>query len=140
MNKFNYDLGRRCLIAEGWCPVAKTEAIQLALRVGRDRSGAPIPSVLDIIKTNDSPPTHFSTNKVRFIPLFSPLVLILFHMTSSNSFRSQADLTILYLHMVLLVTVKLTLPSSLSSLFLSNSELCLVMLVTVLYYYLPHAG
>lgn len=62
MNKFNYDLGRRCLIAEGWCPVSKTEDIQYALRLGKDRSGAPIPSVLDIIKTDDAPPTHFQTN------------------------------------------------------------------------------
>jgi V-type H+-transporting ATPase subunit a len=66
MNKFNYDLGRRCLIAEGWCPKTKTEDIQYALRLGKDRSGAPIPSVLDIINTDDQPPTHFTTNFVYY--------------------------------------------------------------------------
>jgi len=64
MNKFNYDLGRRCLIAEGWCPIASTENIHIALRTGRERSGAPIPSVLDIVKTNEQPPTHFNCNIV----------------------------------------------------------------------------
>lgn len=64
MNKFNYDVGRRCLIAEGWCPVDTTRDIQLALRIGRDKSGALIPSVLDIITTRESPPTYFKTNKV----------------------------------------------------------------------------
>jgi len=37
MNMFNYDLGRRCLIAEGWCPKTATEEIQLALRKARVR-------------------------------------------------------------------------------------------------------
>jgi vacuolar-type H+-ATPase subunit I/STV1 len=32
MNMFNYDIGRKCLIAEGWCPTTATEEIQLALR------------------------------------------------------------------------------------------------------------
>ena len=32
MNMFNYDVGRKCLIAEGWCPQTATEEIQLALR------------------------------------------------------------------------------------------------------------
>jgi V-type H+-transporting ATPase subunit a len=62
MNLFNYDLGRRCLIAEGWCPIKGAEAIQLALREGRKRSGALIPSVLNIVPTSDTPPTYFQTN------------------------------------------------------------------------------
>jgi len=34
---FNYDLGRQCLVAEGWCPKNSLESIQLALRRGRVR-------------------------------------------------------------------------------------------------------
>eukprot|EP01127_Copromyxa_protea_P009726 TRINITY_DN230_c1_g1_i1.p1 TRINITY_DN230_c1_g1~~TRINITY_DN230_c1_g1_i1.p1 ORF type:complete len:853 (+),score=177.88 TRINITY_DN230_c1_g1_i1:349-2559(+) len=64
LNMFNYDLGRRCLIAEGWCPVKCTEDVQMALRTGRERSGALIPSILNIVPTTETPPTYFRTNKI----------------------------------------------------------------------------
>ncbi|KAM9979818.1 hypothetical protein ACTFIZ_006051 [Dictyostelium cf. discoideum] len=63
MNLFDYDVGRKCLIAKGWTPKDKIEEIQLALRTATTRSGALVPSVLSIIKTEGSPPTHFETNK-----------------------------------------------------------------------------
>lgn len=63
MNMFNYDVGRRCLIAEGWCPKASIEDVQLALRKARDRSGALVPSILSIIKPTEEPPTYFKVNK-----------------------------------------------------------------------------
>lgn len=31
MNMFNYDVGRKCLIGEGWCPVTATDEILNAL-------------------------------------------------------------------------------------------------------------
>jgi len=64
MNLFNYDLGRRCLIAEGWCPVKSADSIQLALRDGRKRSGALIPSVVNVVPSTDTPPTYFRTNNL----------------------------------------------------------------------------
>jgi len=64
LNKFNYDLGRRCLIGEGWCPTEAIESITHALRKARERSpGAQVPSVINIIETKDTPPTHFKLNK-----------------------------------------------------------------------------
>jgi len=63
MNLFNYDIGRKCLIAEGWCPQTATEDIQLALRRATQRSRALVPSILSIIPTNEVPPTYFETNK-----------------------------------------------------------------------------
>jgi len=63
MNMFNYDVGRRCLIAEGWCPKSSIEDVQLALRKARDRSGALVPSILSIIKPTEEPPTYFKVNK-----------------------------------------------------------------------------
>eukprot|EP00028_Trichosphaerium_sp_Am-I-7-wt_P005672 CAMPEP_0168526268 /NCGR_PEP_ID=MMETSP0405-20121227/11860_1 /TAXON_ID=498012 /ORGANISM="Trichosphaerium sp, Strain Am-I-7 wt" /LENGTH=535 /DNA_ID=CAMNT_0008549065 /DNA_START=330 /DNA_END=1937 /DNA_ORIENTATION=+ len=63
MNLFNYDHGRKCLIAEGWCPKAATEEIQLALRRAKDRSGALVPSIMSIMDTKEQPPTYYKTNK-----------------------------------------------------------------------------
>jgi len=62
LNQFNYDIGRKCLIAEGWCPISSTEKVTLALRRGRERSGALIPSILQPKETTETPPTFFRTN------------------------------------------------------------------------------
>jgi len=37
--------------------------VQLALRAARERSGALVPSILNIIPARDEPPTYFKTNK-----------------------------------------------------------------------------
>lgn len=63
MNMFNYDIGRKCLIAEGWCPQTATDDIQLGLRRATQRSNALVPSILSVIHTTETPPTHFETNK-----------------------------------------------------------------------------
>eukprot|EP01104_Vermistella_antarctica_P015518 TRINITY_DN5113_c0_g1_i1.p1 TRINITY_DN5113_c0_g1~~TRINITY_DN5113_c0_g1_i1.p1 ORF type:complete len:959 (-),score=225.36 TRINITY_DN5113_c0_g1_i1:9-2522(-) len=63
MNMFDYDVGRKCLIAEGWCPKLSTEAAQMALRRGTARSGAVVPSILTVITTTAQPPTYFPLNK-----------------------------------------------------------------------------
>eukprot|EP01112_Ceratiomyxa_fruticulosa_P019260 TRINITY_DN6281_c0_g1_i1.p1 TRINITY_DN6281_c0_g1~~TRINITY_DN6281_c0_g1_i1.p1 ORF type:complete len:870 (-),score=187.55 TRINITY_DN6281_c0_g1_i1:162-2633(-) len=63
MNMFNYDIGRKCLIAEGWVPRASIEEIQLALRRATQRSGVLVPSILTVIKSHSEPPTYFRTNK-----------------------------------------------------------------------------
>eukprot|EP01133_Synstelium_polycarpum_P015196 gene15196-17982_t len=63
MNLFDYDVGRKCLIAKGWCPKTAIEEIQVALRSATTRSGALVPSVLSVIKAEHDPPTHFETNK-----------------------------------------------------------------------------
>jgi len=63
MNWFNYDIGRKCLIAEGWCPKAATERIVNAMRQATESSGALVPSILSVIQTTEDPPTFFKTNK-----------------------------------------------------------------------------
>lgn len=63
MNMFNYDVGRKCLIAEGWCPKNATEKIVNAMRRATESSGALVPSILSVIQSNEEPPTYFQTNK-----------------------------------------------------------------------------
>lgn len=60
---FNYDIGRKCLIAEGWCPKNSTEHIVAAMRQATESSGALVPSILSVIKAHEEPPTYFRTNK-----------------------------------------------------------------------------
>eukprot|EP01102_Stenamoeba_stenopodia_P011558 TRINITY_DN3565_c0_g1_i2.p1 TRINITY_DN3565_c0_g1~~TRINITY_DN3565_c0_g1_i2.p1 ORF type:complete len:823 (+),score=120.07 TRINITY_DN3565_c0_g1_i2:218-2686(+) len=63
MNLFNYDVGRKCVFAEGWCPTKLIPEVQLALQTGSDKSGAAIRPILSTIDTTDMPPTLFLTNK-----------------------------------------------------------------------------
>jgi len=72
MNMFNFDVGRKCLIAEGWCPKTATDEIQLALRRATERSGAAVPSILSVISSHKTPPTYFKTNK--FTSAFQDIV------------------------------------------------------------------
>lgn len=72
LNLFNNDLGRKCLIAEAWCPVASTADVQKALQRANERSGALVPSILTVIHTHEQPPTYFLTNK--FTTAFQSIV------------------------------------------------------------------
>jgi len=72
MNLFNHDPGRKCLIAEGWCPKSATEKIVDAMRRATESSGALVPSILSVVQHNDEPPTYFRTN--RFTSAFQGIV------------------------------------------------------------------
>jgi vacuolar-type H+-ATPase subunit I/STV1 len=37
MNMFEYDVGRKCLVAEGWCPAEAFDSVRMALRAGTVR-------------------------------------------------------------------------------------------------------
>ena len=63
LNMWNYDITRKCLIAEGWCPVSLFDETQRAARAGAAASGAQVPSIVNIIDTDDTPPTYFKLNK-----------------------------------------------------------------------------
>jgi len=63
MNMCNYDIGRRCLIAEGWCPEKSLNEVRDALRRADERSGAPVAAILNTVRTKEKPPTFFRTNK-----------------------------------------------------------------------------
>ncbi|KAF0343290.1 ATPase subunit [Gigaspora margarita] len=63
MNLFNYDSGRKCLIAEGWCPSNDFDKINQALRNATDQSGSTVPSILNELRTTKEPPTFIRVNK-----------------------------------------------------------------------------
>lgn len=63
MNLFNYDVRRKTLIAEGWCPYRDIAIIQQALRHATEESGTNMAPILHELRTNKTPPTYNRTNK-----------------------------------------------------------------------------
>ncbi|KAF2401052.1 V0/A0 complex, 116-kDa subunit of ATPase [Trichodelitschia bisporula] len=63
LNKFSYDAARRTLIAEAWCPTSSLGMIKSTLQDVNDRAGSSVPTIVNQIKTNRTPPTYFKTNK-----------------------------------------------------------------------------
>jgi len=63
MNCFQYDGGRRTLIAEAWVPTRDITAVQLALRRATDSSGTSVPPILHEMRNAKDPPTFHRTNK-----------------------------------------------------------------------------
>eukprot|EP00127_Corallochytrium_limacisporum_P003746 Clim_evm78s152 gene=Clim_evmTU78s152 len=72
MNMFNFDYSRKALVAEGWCPVANLQDVQLALRRASEASESGVPSILNRVSTHKKPPTFHRTN--RFTTGFQSIV------------------------------------------------------------------
>ncbi|XP_016137352.1 V-type proton ATPase 116 kDa subunit a-like, partial [Sinocyclocheilus grahami] len=63
LNLCSFDVTNKCLIAEVWCPVNDLPALRRALEDGSRKSGATVPSFVNRIPSNDTPPTLIRTNK-----------------------------------------------------------------------------
>lgn len=63
MNLFNMDVSKKCLIGECWVPVADLAIVQNCLSEGSRLCGSSIPSFLNVIHTDEDPPTFNRTNK-----------------------------------------------------------------------------
>jgi V-type H+-transporting ATPase subunit a len=64
LNLTNFDRKKQCNIAEGWIPVKHLDQLQRVLIETSSKSGASVPSVMTKLKTRETPPTHFETNKL----------------------------------------------------------------------------
>uniref|UniRef100_V5I869 V-type proton ATPase subunit a n=1 Tax=Anoplophora glabripennis TaxID=217634 RepID=V5I869_ANOGL len=63
LNFFNMDVTKKCLIGECWVPCNDIATVQKALADGSSACGSSIPSFLNVINTNEDPPTFNRTNK-----------------------------------------------------------------------------
>ncbi|XP_076764209.1 V-type ATPase subunit a family protein Vha100-2 isoform X2 [Xylocopa sonorina] len=63
MNLFNMDVTKKCLIGECWVPVADLAIVRNCLTEGSRLCGSSIPSFLNVIYTDENPPTFNRTNK-----------------------------------------------------------------------------
>ena len=63
LNLLSYDQSRKTLVAEGWCPTRDITNIQLGLRRAMDMAGTSVPAILSELRTHQTPPTFFRTNK-----------------------------------------------------------------------------
>uniref|UniRef100_A0A671M1F6 V-type proton ATPase subunit a n=1 Tax=Sinocyclocheilus anshuiensis TaxID=1608454 RepID=A0A671M1F6_9TELE len=62
LNLCSFDVTNKCLIAEVWCPVNDLPALRRALEDGSRKNGATVPSFVNRIPSNDTPPTLIRTN------------------------------------------------------------------------------
>ncbi|XP_034667939.1 V-type proton ATPase 116 kDa subunit a [Drosophila subobscura] len=63
LNYFNPDVTGKCLIGEGWVPAQDLTTVQEALARGSKQSESSIPAFMNVIDTNEQPPTYTRTNK-----------------------------------------------------------------------------
>lgn len=63
LNLLNVDVSNKCLIGEGWVPTCDLPIVRDALARGSAKVDSTITSFLNIIETNEQPPTYNRTNK-----------------------------------------------------------------------------
>ncbi|EDW88100.1 V-type proton ATPase 116 kDa subunit a1 [Drosophila yakuba] len=63
LNFFNPDVTGKCLIGEGWVPTNDISTVQDALARASKVSESSIPAFMNVIETNEMPPTYTRTNK-----------------------------------------------------------------------------
>lgn len=63
LNLLSRDMSSKCLVAEGWVPTSAIAEVQQALRRGTEAAKTLVPTVMHVMTTTETPPTHFYTNK-----------------------------------------------------------------------------
>lgn len=64
LNMLSIDVTKKCLVAEGWCPVFATNQIQSVLQRATSDSNSQVGVLFQVLRTEELPPTFFRTNKV----------------------------------------------------------------------------
>eukprot|EP00252_Welwitschia_mirabilis_P011263 TRINITY_DN2534_c0_g1_i1.p1 TRINITY_DN2534_c0_g1~~TRINITY_DN2534_c0_g1_i1.p1 ORF type:complete len:818 (-),score=151.87 TRINITY_DN2534_c0_g1_i1:210-2663(-) len=72
LNMLSVDVCKKCLVAEGWCPVFAKAQIQDALSHATLDSNCQVGSIFQVLHTKEAPPTYFQTNK--FTDAFQEIV------------------------------------------------------------------
>ena len=72
LNRCSYDQARKTLIAEAWCPTNSLGLIKSTLQDVNDRAGLSVPTIVNQIRTNRTPPTYNKVN--RFTACFQMII------------------------------------------------------------------
>ncbi|XWS28447.1 hypothetical protein CRYUN_Cryun25bG0069800 [Craigia yunnanensis] len=62
LNMLNFDVTKKCLVGEGWCPIFAKIQIQEALQRATFDSNSQVGVIFHVMDAVDSPPTYFRTN------------------------------------------------------------------------------
>lgn len=66
LNKFDFDQSRKTLIGEGWVPEDELGNLQTTLREMTQTLGVDVPSIIEVLETNKTPPTFHRVNKFTY--------------------------------------------------------------------------
>ncbi|ONI00509.1 hypothetical protein PRUPE_6G092300 [Prunus persica] len=72
LNMLNFDVTKKCLVGEGWCPIFAKTKIQEALQRATFDSNSQVGIIFHVTDAIESPPTYFRTN--RFTSAFQEIV------------------------------------------------------------------
>uniref|UniRef100_A0A5B7BBN9 V-type proton ATPase subunit a n=1 Tax=Davidia involucrata TaxID=16924 RepID=A0A5B7BBN9_DAVIN len=62
LNMLNFDVTKKCLVGEGWCPIFAKTQIQEALQRATFDSNSQVGIIFHVMDAMESPPTYFRTN------------------------------------------------------------------------------
>ncbi|GAA0163650.1 ATP synthase [Lithospermum erythrorhizon] len=62
LNMLNFDVTKKCLVGEGWCPIFAKPKIQEALQQATFDSNSQVGVIFHVMDAIESPPTYFKTN------------------------------------------------------------------------------
>ncbi|KAF3446386.1 hypothetical protein FNV43_RR11565 [Rhamnella rubrinervis] len=72
LNMLSIDVTKKCLVAEGWCPVFASNQIQNVLQQATFDCNSQVGAIFQVLQTKELPPTYFRTNK--FTSAFQEIV------------------------------------------------------------------